>query len=492
MVQTTGTQMTCPNCRQPFTAILEQIIDVGRDPQAKARLLTGRTNLVTCPNCGFQTMLATPMIYHDPQKELFITYIPMELGLPQAEQDRLVGSLTNAIMSSLPQDQRKGYLLTPKTALSVQGLVEMVLEADGITKEMIEAQRAKMRLIETFLQVDADDLHALVQEHDDKLDTEFFAMLNATTDAAIGNGRRDVAEQMLALREQLLQLSTTGQELLEKATVQEAAVQEVAEALNALGDNATQEDFLDLAVQLVADGSDDKLQALVGLARPLMDYQFFQLLSERIESAGDDEKAWLEGLRDRLLELTSVVDQQNEAVLREATETLRSIVNSADIDAAIRTRIELLDDTFLAVLSANIQNAEQRKDVVTAARLKTIFEKVVAILQESAPPPVRFINDLMQQQNFDEAQKLLQQRAHEFGPELVQWMDMLGDDLGVRGNTMALDRLTKLREEAERVLGGAATSTPLSARPTAAADGPVSESPSGIVIPFARKRSKKQ
>jgi hypothetical protein len=224
-----------------------------------------------------------------------------------------------------------------------------------------------------------------------------------------------------------------------------------------------------------------------------MDYQFFQILAERIESAGEDEKGWLEGLRDRLLELTSMVDQQNEAVLREATDTLRSIVNSADIEAAIRSRVELLDDTFLAVLSANIQNAEQRKDITTAARLKTIFEKVVAILQESAPPPVRFINELMQQQDFEDARQMLQERAHEFGPELIQWMSMLGEDLGARGNTMALDRLNKLREEAERVLSGSArASTPLSARPSAAPQEPASESPSGIVIPFARKRSKKE
>src|SRR5476651_2720272 len=195
-VQPMATQITCPNCRRPFSAILEQVIDAGRDPQAKARLLSGRTNLVTCPNCSYQSMVSTPMVYHDASKSLLLIYIPMELSLPKTEQERLVGSLTNAIINSLPQDQRRGYLFTPKMALTMQGLIEMVLEGDGITKEMIEAQRVKMRLVETFLQVDPEQIPALVKEHDDKLDNEFFSMMTAVAENAVVSGRRDVAEQI--------------------------------------------------------------------------------------------------------------------------------------------------------------------------------------------------------------------------------------------------------------------------------------------------------
>ena len=73
-------------------AQLEQILDVGRDPQAKQRLLSGRTNLVTCPNCGYQAMLGTPLIYHDPAKQLLLLYIPMELNLPAQEQNKLIAA----------------------------------------------------------------------------------------------------------------------------------------------------------------------------------------------------------------------------------------------------------------------------------------------------------------------------------------------------------------------------------------------------------------
>src|SRR5260221_2538639 len=154
MVQPAGIQITCPNCHQPFQAVLEQLVDGGRDPQTKARLLSGRLNLAPCTNCRHQSMLSTPLIYHDGTKDLLITFLPMELGLSQTDQQKAIGSLTNAVINSLPQEQRRGYLFTPKMALTYQGLIETILEADGITKEMIEEQRTKMQLAQTFLQAE--------------------------------------------------------------------------------------------------------------------------------------------------------------------------------------------------------------------------------------------------------------------------------------------------------------------------------------------------
>jgi hypothetical protein len=489
-MQPRGLQITCPNCRQPFSAILEQVIDVQRDPQAKARLLAGRTNLVTCPHCGYQSMVSTPLVYHDANKELLLIYVPMELNLPRQEQERLIGSMSNAIISGLPQEQRKGYLLTPKTMLSLQGMIELILEKDGITKEVIEAQRAKMRLVETFLQTDPDTLPELVQQNDNKIDEEFFAIMAATAEAALANGRRDVAEQTLMLRERLLELSTVGQDLLRRANAQEAAIQEVADALNALGERASYDDLVNVALQFA--GDDEKLQVLVGLTRQTFDYEFFQNLAKRIDQAKGDERATIVALRDRLLELTSMVDQQNEAVIKQAADTLRAIANSPDLDTAIMERLEILDDTFLAVLSANIQAAEQAKDVDTAARLKTIFEKVVGILQEAAPPAIKFINELMQQPDLDAARSTLQSRAQEFGPELIQWMDMLSQDLAARGNEAAIQKLAQLREVAMQTLAvegmnqdGGRPSATSQARDEASAGRPQ------LIVPPSRKSSRR-
>src|SRR5690606_41336035 len=99
----------CPNCRQPFRAILEQIIDVGVDPTAKERLISGRINLVSCPHCGFQGMASIPIMYHDPEQQLAPVYVPMELNMGKEARERLIGKLTNHVMRSLPRHAPRRY-----------------------------------------------------------------------------------------------------------------------------------------------------------------------------------------------------------------------------------------------------------------------------------------------------------------------------------------------------------------------------------------------
>ena len=103
-------RINCPNCRQPVIAEIEQLIDVGIDPSAKSRLLSGVSNIIRCTACGFQGNLATPIVYHDPEKELLLTFVPSELGLPVNEQERIIGPMINKAVSNLPQEKRKGYL----------------------------------------------------------------------------------------------------------------------------------------------------------------------------------------------------------------------------------------------------------------------------------------------------------------------------------------------------------------------------------------------
>src|ERR1041385_6710254 len=85
------TQIACPRCRQMIAANVEQLFDVTQDPQAKQRLLGGVSNMARCPHCGYQGRLATPIVYHDNDKELLLTYFPPELNVPLNEQERIVG-----------------------------------------------------------------------------------------------------------------------------------------------------------------------------------------------------------------------------------------------------------------------------------------------------------------------------------------------------------------------------------------------------------------
>ncbi|MBP8163915.1 MAG: hypothetical protein KAX86_00635, partial [Anaerolineales bacterium] len=107
------TQISCPRCRQMIAANVEQLFDVTHDPASKQRLLSGQSNHARCPHCGYDGRLSTPIVYHDNEKELLLTYFPPELGLPLNEQEKLIGPLIKQVMDRLPPEKRKGYLLKP-------------------------------------------------------------------------------------------------------------------------------------------------------------------------------------------------------------------------------------------------------------------------------------------------------------------------------------------------------------------------------------------
>lgn len=486
MFQPAQAQIKCPNCGQPFVAQIEQVIDGGKDPQAKLRLLSGRVNSAVCPNCRFEFRIGTPLVYHDADKQLLLVHVPMELGMPQAEQDRMIGSMTNAVMNSLPAEQRKAYLFTPRSMLTLQGMTETIMEADGISKEVLEARRQKMRLVEEFIQSDPQTWPDMIAAHDADIDQTFIEMLNSTADAAAMGGRRDVAEAMLALRDQMMEHSTAGREFLAEVEAQEALITEVAERMNALGRSATRDDLLDLIAQIAAEeDAEAKLSAVVSLARPALDYELFMKLSERIGAASGEAKESLEKARDLLLQLTREIDEQTEQVTRQAATTLRALMESEDLDNTIRTRLNEVDDTFMSVLAANIQHAQETGNTEIGTRLQEIADRVMSIVQESAPPAVRFVNEMLAQPNFDDSRAMLLARGRDFGPGLVQLFDILIQELSAGRPGEVLERLKALREAAAAMFGGELAETDV---PPSSDGRDERESP--IILPFSRKRQR--
>ena len=248
--------VTCPSCSNRFVSPVLTTIDAGQDPEAKAMFLSGQINVAACPQCGHAGMLSTPLVYHDPNKELLFTYVPAELGLPEIEQQRLIGDLTNRVMSSLPPEQRKGYLLRPQSFLRIEGMVEAVLEADGITPEMLEAQRAKADLLDRLLRETSDDSRrTIMRENDEQLDYEFFQILTLNIELAQANAQEEAVGQLLELRRQLLEWTTTGTQV----AIREDAIRE-------LGSELTREGLLKKLVEASQAGEDTKVETMIAVA----------------------------------------------------------------------------------------------------------------------------------------------------------------------------------------------------------------------------------
>lgn len=450
MTMLNRTLVTCPRCGNRFDANVNSLIDPQVDPQSKADLLSGRLNAIQCPRCGTPSNVMAPLVYHDADKELLITFVPVEMNMPKDRQEKFIGDMIRDVTNRLPQDARKGYLFRPREALTMQGLVDQVLEADGVTPEMMEAQRAKMRLAETFMQSTPDTLPELVRQHDAEIDTQFFQILTMMAQQALQAGRQDVAQAIINLQGQLVEMSTEGQRLIQQNAMQERIVQEVAADIQALGQGAQRSDFLNLAVRYADD--EEKVQALVGLVRPAFDAQFLQEMTEYIAKAEAGERGKLEALRESIVQYATAIDQQTQMALQQSAQLLQALLQEPNPAEIIRQNADMIDDTFMAVLQANIQEAERQRDVTMSGKLKALYNEVVGVLRENMQPELRFLNDVLSAPDEDAARTMIAEGANTYGPGLLDIIDAVSDMMAQRGDTQILDRLAQIRQEAERVL----------------------------------------
>jgi hypothetical protein len=434
------TQIRCPNCRNPIEAMIEQLIDVGQEPAAKTRLLSGTINHVRCPICGYDGALSIPLVYHDPAKELLLTYMPVEVGLPKDDQERLIGQLINRVIEHLTPEQRKGYLLQPQAVLTLQGLIERVLQADGVTPEDLEAQRQRMRLFETLLSTPDDQVEGFVAEHDNELDSAFFQL---ATLALQGASNQPGAQAALQRLDTALRASSLGKKL----AAQEANLRQAAEDLRQLGDKLTRQDLVKLFLQAPDDG---RLVALTNLTRPALDYSFFQVLSDAIEDANAQEKAKIESVRSRLLELTQEIDKAQEARAAQSAALLNGLMQAEDLDQALQAALPAIDELFLGILAANIRAAEERKDSASLEKLRRIDERLNEILRQSVPPSLQLAQRLLDIEDEAQAAELLTQSADLIDDALLSALVGTAEQLEQSGDHQSAVRLRALHRQALR------------------------------------------
>ena len=409
------TQVSCPNCRQPVVAEVDQLFDVNADPSAKSRLLSGTYNLIQCQYCGYQGNLATPIVYHDPDKELLLTFVPPELGLPRNEQERLIGSMINQVINKLPQEKRKGYLLNPQSTLTMQGLIERVLEADGITREMIQAQQQRMNLLQRLAEASDESVRLeIVHQNEASMDAEFFGLLNRLVEVAVMGGDRESAQQLTELQKSLLPLTSYGREIQSQAAEVEAAIKD----LQAAGKELTREKLLDLIINAP---NETRLNALVSLTRPGLDYAFFQLLSERIDRARGDGRKRLVDLRSKLLEMTQEIDRQMQAHQQQTRQLIEQILQTSDITAATTQALGAVDETFVQELQFLLDEARKQGDLERSAKLQQIVD---VLQQASAPPELGLVEEFLDAPDEKARQVFLEANDQDITAE---FMELLGN-----------------------------------------------------------------
>lgn len=410
------TRINCPNCHQPIMADIDQLFDVGQDPTAKQKILSGAFNLAACPNCGYKGMIATPLVYHDPDKSLLLTYFPPELSLPVNEQERIVGPLITRITNSLPQEKRKAYLFQPQAMLTLQTMVERILEADGITKEMIQASQDRMNLLQRLINAPDETIDELAASNDKLFDSDFFNLLNRLIETSSVNGDQNSARRLGDIQKKLLEKTSFGRQVQEQSKDVEAAIQ----MLQSAGKSLTREKLLEMVMKAP---NETQLSVLASLGRPGMDYEFFQLLAEKIERARADGRERLIKLRDQLLEMTRAIDKQMEERMQQARKNLNAIIASANVKEMMTQNLGVVDEFFVQVFNEEMEAARKAGDLDRIGKLKQVEEVVD---QASTPPPeVALIQELIEAAaSDDELNKKLEAHKNEITPE---FMDILSN-----------------------------------------------------------------
>jgi len=430
------TQINCPNCKQPIMADVTQLFDVAQDPGLKSQLLSGMANFVQCQMCGYQGALATPIVYHDPDKELLLTYVPAEIGLPRDDQEKLIGGMINQAVNRLPAEKRKGYLLTPQAQLTMQSLIERVLEEDGITKEMIKAQQDKLDFLQKLSATGDENARiALIKENEDLIDAELFSILGRLIETAAGTGEQESAQQLEAIQNLLVENTDYGQEIRQ----QSAEVQAAIESLQAAGQDLTREKLLELIIEAP---NDIRLSALVSLARPGIDYTFYQQLTDRIDAAEGEEKDRLEALRDKLLELTSQLDEQVELKAKQAHEFLDKIMQADDVMQAIQVNPAQIDEFFMQAVQDELEKARESGDLEKSAKLNQIDQTLREAMAQ--PPEVEFLQEMIEAPDDEAREKMLDENPDKITPELFQMLSGLMNQVAESGQDEQLVEKLKL------------------------------------------------
>jgi hypothetical protein len=520
------TQIACPRCRQMIAANIEQLFDVTQDPQSKQRLLGGVSNMARCPHCGYQGRLATPIVYHDNDKELLLTFFPPELNVPLNEQERVIGPLIKQVMDRLPAEKRKGYLLKPTPNLSYESMVKLILEKDGVTPEMLKEQQDRVAVIERLIQASSSDVRSeILKQNANMIDEQFFALFSRLAQSASGSGQANIAQAMLDIQKQLLveteygrELQKTrgitpealqaqqdrvtviekllqvtsndarseiikqnislfdeqffalfsrlaqnaagsGQEQMARAMVEiqkqlldetefgrqlrdtVAEMEAAQKTLQEAGQGLTLEKLVDIVLQ---SPSDARLKAYASLVRGGMDYQFFQLLTERIEKASGDEKAKFESIREKLLSFTNEMDKQAEARYKQAQELVEEILAQEDVEKAVQESLPEITQDVVDVASQMLRQASEKSDYARMGKLQKMIE---ILRQASTPPEVEFIEHLLDAPDNATLEKMLADNKDMLNDQFMQ--SLIGlvaqvDEASAQGNPEAKALADKL------------------------------------------------
>ncbi len=436
------TQLTCPQCGTPYSAEVHQVVDSKHTPQLKQQLLNGQLNVAVCPNCGAGGQMATILLFHDADHEMFMVHVPQELNLNTMQREQMIGQLTKQVMEDMPPEERRAYMFQPQIMLNWQTFMEKVLETEGITPEMIARQKKQSELLQTLIRADKDVQDVLLAERADEIDETFFAMLQQFVDMASQMQDNQQMVKITNLRARLMTETPAGQRMEQQQM-----------ALHKLSREAKQQGGLSpamLVAHIIANQEQPHVvDALVMAGQGALQYEFFNLFTaeiEKLEQAGDKAAvARLTALRADLLKLYEGMQEQSKNMMQAAMDTLNVILEAPDKNQALAENAQKIDEAFMAVLTARMNEAEQKNDIPQFQALNEIHSLIYAQMERTLPPHVQLLNELVRSESPEEQVQLLDENAQFVSDDLIQLIDQVMEQAGDQGQDDLNGRLQSVK-----------------------------------------------
>ncbi len=446
----TGAQVTCPSCRATYTAAVFSIVDVGANPELKGLVLGGQINTAVCNACGAGGPLSVPLMVHDPEHEFLGVIVPGQARLDDMQTQKMIGEMSQTLMARLPADQRKGYMFQAQQFFEWDSLIEKMWGFEGVTPEMLRRRREQSELIGNLVRLGSDEsaMQLVADRNKSLIDSSFFVLLGQVINAVAAEGQSEQHEALLKLRSSLLESTDAGQEL-------KALEERVQDALSRIGPKTTREELLSQLLDFWKEGENGEAvaTAVLNAAAALTDYQFLLGLADRLDNSTDpEERSALIAIRDRTVEIGEQRSQSQQMAAQQVQAVLQEVLQAPDTDAALKENADQINEMFLAVLASNIRQAEQNKATFAVQRLRTIYEKAVAILEEQMPPEMRLLNRLLSAPDEGTMRRLLQDNRSQLSQEFVEALKTLEDRFSREGNSALASRVSSIRGQAALML----------------------------------------
>lgn len=167
----------CPRCQQEQKVELYDSINVSQQPELKTALFENRLNRIQCESCGASFRIDKPLLYHDPDRNILIHWMPDTAVSREEILDEFDKSMEE-LRTALPEDIEPPRVRLVFTRAELVELI-FIIEA-GMEERVVEFIKYTIHT-RNMKRVPPAEKQLLLNVQDSTPDELLFAVQNTET-----------------------------------------------------------------------------------------------------------------------------------------------------------------------------------------------------------------------------------------------------------------------------------------------------------------------